>query len=46
MVGTHQLLQESVTFHDLGLIIVDEEHDEESERRALLATNWCLFCRV
>ncbi|HCO63400.1 MAG TPA: transcription-repair coupling factor, partial [Alcanivorax sp.] len=26
IVGTHQLLQESVSFHDLGLIIVDEEH--------------------
>ncbi|WP_101676023.1 transcription-repair coupling factor [Alloalcanivorax mobilis] len=26
VVGTHQLLQESVTFADLGLIIVDEEH--------------------
>jgi transcription-repair coupling factor (superfamily II helicase) len=26
IVGTHQLLQESVNFHDLGLIIVDEEH--------------------
>ena len=26
VVGTHQLLQESVTFSDLGLIIVDEEH--------------------
>lgn len=26
VVGTHQLLQESVQFKDLGLIIVDEEH--------------------
>ncbi|MBZ2188043.1 transcription-repair coupling factor [Alcanivorax sp. JB21] len=26
VVGTHQLLQESVTFRDLGLVIVDEEH--------------------
>ena len=26
IVGTHQLLQESVAFSDLGLIIVDEEH--------------------
>jgi len=26
LIGTHQLLQESVTFKDLGLIIVDEEH--------------------
>ncbi|GAA5116927.1 transcription-repair coupling factor [Alloalcanivorax gelatiniphagus] len=26
IVGTHQLLQESVSFSDLGLIIVDEEH--------------------
>ncbi len=26
VVGTHQLLQENVSFKDLGLIIVDEEH--------------------
>ncbi|MEY1661775.1 transcription-repair coupling factor [Isoalcanivorax beigongshangi] len=26
VVGTHQLLQESVQFRDLGLVIVDEEH--------------------
>lgn len=26
VVGTHKLLQESVKFHNLGLVIVDEEH--------------------
>jgi len=26
VVGTHQILQESIRFQDLGLIIVDEEH--------------------
>lgn len=26
VIGTHKLLQEGVTFHDLGLMIVDEEH--------------------
>ena len=26
VVGTHKLLQKTVSFHDLGLIIVDEEH--------------------
>ncbi|WP_111657546.1 transcription-repair coupling factor [Isoalcanivorax indicus] len=26
VVGTHQLLQESVAFRDIGLVIVDEEH--------------------
>jgi transcription-repair coupling factor (superfamily II helicase) len=26
VVGTHKLLQPSVKFHDLGLVIVDEEH--------------------
>ena len=26
MIGTHKLLQETVKFHDLGLMIVDEEH--------------------
>ncbi|NND65154.1 MAG: transcription-repair coupling factor, partial [Gammaproteobacteria bacterium] len=26
VIGTHKLLQRSVKFHDLGLVIVDEEH--------------------
>lgn len=26
VIGTHKLLQESIKFHDLGLLIVDEEH--------------------
>jgi transcription-repair coupling factor (superfamily II helicase) len=26
VIGTHKLLQQSVVFHDLGLMIVDEEH--------------------
>ena len=26
VIGTHKLLQETVKFHDLGLMIVDEEH--------------------
>jgi transcription-repair coupling factor (superfamily II helicase) len=26
VIGTHSLLQNSVSFHDLGLLIVDEEH--------------------
>jgi len=26
VVGTHRLLQKSVAFHDLGLLVVDEEH--------------------
>jgi len=26
IVGTHRLLQEDVKFHDLGLLIIDEEH--------------------
>ena len=26
IVGTHSLLAKSINFHDLGLIIVDEEH--------------------
>src|SRR5262249_39601674 len=26
IIGTHRLLQESVAFHDLGLLIIDEEH--------------------
>jgi len=26
VIGTHRLLQEKVAFHDLGLLVVDEEH--------------------
>jgi transcription-repair coupling factor (superfamily II helicase) len=26
VIGTHRLLSRDVTFHDLGLLIVDEEH--------------------
>jgi transcription-repair coupling factor (superfamily II helicase) len=26
VVGTHKLLQKGITFHDLGLLIIDEEH--------------------
>ncbi len=26
VIGTHKLLQDSIKFHDLGLLIVDEEH--------------------
>ncbi len=26
MIGTHRLLQKDVAFHDLGLVIIDEEH--------------------
>jgi transcription-repair coupling factor (superfamily II helicase) len=26
LVGTHKLIQQSITFNDLGLVIVDEEH--------------------
>lgn len=26
VIGTHKLLQEDVVFHDLGLVIIDEEH--------------------
>jgi transcription-repair coupling factor (superfamily II helicase) len=26
VIGTHKLLQKGITFHDLGLLIIDEEH--------------------
>jgi transcription-repair coupling factor (superfamily II helicase) len=42
VVGTHRLLQPSVKFHDLGLVIVDEEQRfgvEQKERLKELRTN-------
>lgn len=36
VVGTHALIQESVTFHDLGLIVIDEQHRFGVSQRALL----------
>ncbi len=42
IIGTHRLLSKDVIFHDLGLIIVDEEHRfgvEHKERLKTLRTN-------
>ena len=37
MVGTHALFQEDVTFHDLGLAVIDEQHRFGVEQRVALS---------
>lgn len=37
VVGTHALLQDSVEFRDLGLVVIDEQHRFGVEQRATLA---------
>lgn len=37
LVGTHAIFQEPVTYHDLGLVVIDEQHRFGVHQRMLLA---------
>lgn len=37
IIGTHALFQDAVTFHDLGLVVIDEQHRFGVEQRLSLA---------